>query len=84
MGRCCDGKNAFKPITKTRYLSGLILFYILHLQCRIFMFIRHTFIKKYSHYKTLGQFYDTYFKDTLSEIKEKKGLVVKNQNCPKE
>lgn len=84
MARCCDGKNAFKPITKTRYLAGFILFYIMHIQCRMFLSLRHAFIKKYPRYETLMQFYRIYFKDTLAEIKEKKGLVIKNSACAKE
>lgn len=84
MPRCCDGKNAYKPVTKTRYLLGFVLFYIMHIQCRILMSLRHIFIKKYSRYNILSRFFKVYFRDTLTEIKEKKGLVIKNQSCTKD
>ena len=78
MGRCCDGKDAYKPITKTRYLLGLLIFRLMHLQARLFMFFRHTFIKKYPDYNALSRFHRTYFNDTLKEIKEQKGLILKD------
>ncbi len=30
MGRCCGGKNAGKPISRTRYLAGLTVFGVYH------------------------------------------------------
>jgi hypothetical protein len=84
MARCCDGKNAYQPITKTRYKLGLLIFYLMHIQCRLLMFLRHVFIKKYPDYRMLLQFYHAYFSDTLRQIKEQKGMVIKNQRlCQK-
>lgn len=79
MGRCCDGKNAYKPISKTRYLLGFLIFGVMHLQARLFMFFRHAFIKRYADYSALSQFHKAYFKDTLKEIKEQKGLTLNNK-----
>lgn len=79
MARCCEGKNAYKPISKTRYLLGFIIFYAMHIQCVLLIFLRHFFIKRYTHYRILLQFYKTYLDDTVGEIKERKGLVIRNQ-----
>ena len=78
MGKCCDGKNAYKPITKTRYFLGLLVFRLMHFQAKLFMFLRHNFIKKYPRYNELRQFHRQYFNDTLKEIREQKGLILKN------
>jgi len=74
MGRCCDGRNAYTPISYARYLLGIGLFFLFHLQGKILLFLRHIFIKRYANYQELAQFQNRYFKDTLKEIKEKKGL----------
>lgn len=76
MGRCCDGRNAYTPITYTRYLLGILLFFLFHLQGKILLFLRHIFIKRYDNYQKLSEFHNRYFKDTLKEIKEKKGMKV--------
>lgn len=76
MGRCCDGRNAYTPITYIRYLLGILLFFLFHLQGKILLFLKHIFIKRYAHYQKLSEFHNNYFKDTLKEIKEKKGMKV--------
>lgn len=47
------------------------------------MFLRHIFIKRYANYQELVQFHNRYFKDTLKEIKEKKGMKLQLRQ-PKE
>ncbi len=76
MGRCCDGKDACKPITKARYWLGIVLFWLMHLEARIFMSFRHIFLRKYGDYQKISRFHSAYFNDTLREINEKKGLTV--------
>lgn len=88
MGRCCDGRNAYTPISRTRYFAGLIIFYIFHFQCKTLLLLRHIFIKKYPHYNALSRFHEEYFKNTLKELLEKKGLKIKTNatsknQCPK-
>lgn len=83
MGRCCDGRNAYKPISKIRYLLGIAIFYIFNVNLKLTMFLRHAFIKKYPHYKTLVKFHNIYFNTTLEEIKQRKGLVIKTKCAPK-
>lgn len=79
MGRCCDGRNAYKPISKIRYLLGIIIFYIFNINLKLTMFLRHVFIRKYPHYKTLAKFHDLFFNATLKEIRQRKGLVIKTK-----
>jgi hypothetical protein len=78
MEKYCDGKNAYKPITKTRYYMGLAIFCLLHLNFKLTIFLRHRFIKKYPNYKTLKDFHNTYFSQMLKEIIEKKGMRIGN------
>lgn len=77
MGRCCDGRNAYSPITKIRYLAGLVIFWLFHLQCKILLFLRKILFGKSEHYEELRQFHRAYFKDTLKEILKKKGMKLK-------
>jgi len=79
MGRCCDGKNAYKPISKIRYLACFLIFYFLHLNLKIILYIRHTFLKKYTNYNELVKFHRAYFRATMKEILNQKGLVVKSR-----
>lgn len=83
MGRCCDGKNAYKSITKTRYLAGFFIFMAMHFQFRVLLFLRQVFIKKYSHYNIISEFYKAYYKDIIKELREKKGMVIKHYSCLK-
>jgi len=79
MGRCCDGRNAYKPISSLRYRLGIILFLCMNINLKVTMFLRHLFLKKYPYYRTLTQFHRLYFKDAMKEIKQRKGLVVKSR-----
>lgn len=79
MGRCCDGRNAYKPITITRYYLGLVIFYLFHLNFKLTIFFRQHFIKKYSDYKTLKGFHNAYFSQMLKEIIERKGMRIGNK-----
>lgn len=83
MGRCCDGRNAYKPISKIRYFLGIVIFYIFNINLKLTMFLRHIFIRKYHHYKTLTKFHDLFFNATLKEIKQRKGLVIKTKCASK-
>ena len=76
MDRHLSGKNAYTPISNTRYYIGVILFYLLHLNLKATLFLRHTFIKKYPYYKILKDFHNAYFSQMCKEIKEHKGMCV--------
>ncbi len=76
MGKCCDGKNAYKPISKLRYWAGMLFFCVLHLHFRCKMFLRHLLVKKYTHYPELSRFHARYFKETLQSVLKKEGLNV--------
>ncbi len=76
MDKCCDGKNAYKPISEIRYYAGLFLFILLHLNFKLTLFLRNYLIKKYPDYKTLKNFHNAYFLQTLQEIKNRQGMCV--------
>jgi uncharacterized membrane protein YbaN (DUF454 family) len=79
MPRCCDGRNAYAPISEIRYYIGLIVFILFHYNFMCTMFLRHTFIKKYPHYETLKDFHNKYFSQMLREIRQRKGMCVGNK-----
>jgi hypothetical protein len=79
MGRCCNGRNAYKPISKTRYYAGLTLFILFHLNFKITLWLRNYLIKNYPYYKTLKSFHQAYFLQTLKEIKDRQGMCVENK-----
>ncbi|MDD5560772.1 MAG: hypothetical protein PHT50_01370 [Candidatus Omnitrophica bacterium] len=81
MDRGCNGKNAYKPISKTRYYLGLTIFYLLHLNLKLTMFLRHYFIKKYPEYKILKDFHDAYFSQMLQEIRKGEGIRTNNSQA---
>ena len=80
MSRCCDGKNAYKPISKLRYYTGLAIFILFHLNFKLTLFLRNHLVKRYPHYKTLKIFHQAYFAQTLKEIKLRQGMRV-GGNC---
>lgn len=79
MGRCCDGRNAYQPISKIRYYAGLILFTLFHLNFKLTLFLSNYLIKKDPDYKTLKSFHQAYFLQTLKEIKNRQGMSVKGK-----
>ncbi|MFC1576255.1 hypothetical protein ACFL3J_01140 [Candidatus Omnitrophota bacterium] len=79
MGKhCCGGKNAYKPISRIRYFVGLVMFYLLHINLRVTLYLRHTFIRRYPHYESLVKFHRSYFKNTFREILEQKGMEIQS------
>lgn len=79
MGRCCDGRNAYKPISALRYWAGIAIFLCMNLNLRLIMFLRHIFFRRYPHYRQLREFHRIYFHDVMKEIRQRKGLVVKSR-----
>jgi hypothetical protein len=49
---------------------------LFHLNFKLTMLLRHYFIKRYPHYRTLKAFHSQYFSQMLKEIKERKGMCV--------
>jgi len=82
MGRCCDGRNAYQPISEIRYYAGFILFVLLHLNFKLTLFLRNYLIKRYPYYKILKNFHNAYFLQTLKEIKKRQGMCVGNKCTP--
>ena len=76
MGAITNGKNAYKPISHFRYFCGIFIISLFHIKCRIMLFLRHVFIKKYQNYKQLTQFHKLYFNDIMKDIKNQKGITL--------
>lgn len=77
MGRCCDGKNAYKPITFSRYLAGVAIFFTFHVYFIILFLITRMSRKNDPNLLTIWALYRSYFYKTSLCIFKRDKITIK-------